>query len=623
MDMLVAWGRAVFGRLGHFGLAIKRIRPLGLFLATLVAVLLLLVPIPAFLLDVLLALNLALALTLCGFAATAGEPQRLPQLPALLLISVLLRLGLNVAALRLILSAGDGDAGGLIRAAGELLLGGDALVGGVLIAAIGTVLYVVLARGGERVAEVAARFVLDALPGRQAAIEADLRSGAIDQRQAQERRAALDREAQVYGALDGAMRLLKGDAVAALLLLLAGLLGGFLLGVLRQGLSAGEAAERYGLLIIGQGLLIQIPVLLNTAAAGLLLTRGAAEKPGEGAAVPAWTLRPKEESLGITVEAGAALGLNAETLDAVSALLSTRLGFVVPELVPVTATAAGRRLTVKLYGAPLYAGEVPSDVDGRATLLSTLLLATADLLTLDAVQKTLDGLQAQKPALLRETVPRRIDLGRLTALLRRLLQQRVWPLDVRAVLETLATLPKLDGDLDVLTEQVRGGLGRFLIQGLLRSASGESGGLPRELGADGLPALLLSNEIEELIRDATRGRSAAGSGGLFLEPELVRDIIQGIQAAKKLAPEAALLCHADVRRSVEQLLAGAPEALPVLAYSEVPASVKVVVMGRVEPGAEGTGAGATGLGIDRSVPFVDSAAVPWQLRSATTGRSGL
>jgi type III secretory pathway component EscV len=170
----------------------------------------------------------------------------------------------------------------------------------------------------------------------------------------------------------------------------------------------------------------------------------------------------------------------------------------------------------------------------------------------------------------------------------------------------------LDGDLEGLTEQVRAGLGRFLIQGLLRSR--DPSGPPQELGPDGLPALLLSNEIEELIRDARRDRAptGAGSGGLFIEPELLRDIVQGVLAAKKLAPEAALLCHADVRRSVEALLLGTPEALPVLAYSEVPASIPVVVMGRVEPGMEA-----------RPAPFVDSAAVPWQLRSPPTGRSGL
>lgn len=607
MGTLVAWVRALIARLvggvGPRRLLAAESRSAWLLAAVLLSVVALLWPLPALALDALIVLNLGLAGVLCALAASAGEPLRLPQLPTLLLVSVLLRLGTNVAALRLIL--GGGDAGWLVRSGGDLLLGGDALIGAVLIAAIGAVEYLVLARGGERVAEVAARFVLDALPGRQAAIEADLRSGAIDQGVAQERRAALDREAQVYGALDGALRLVKGDVVAALLLLGAGVFGGLLVGVLRQGLGVGEAAERYALLVVGQGLLSQVPVLLNTAAAGLLLTRGA----GGGQKGPA------AGQAAVRVEASRALGLDAAALQTVRESLRVRLGFVMPalELGPEAAAPLGRRLQIRLYGAPLYAAELTAEQDARAVLLDGLLRGAADLLTLDAVQQTLDALQRQQPALVRETVPRRIDLGRLTALLRRLLEQRVWPLDVRAVLETVATLPKLESELDALAEQVRGGLGRFLIQGMLRGGEGPGAASAQE----GLPALLLASEIEELLREARRGR-AATDGALFLEPELARDIVQGVQAAKKLAPEAVLLCHADVRRSVEQLLVGNPETLPVLAYSEVPPSVPVVVMGRVEPGP--------GSGAERAVPFVDSAAVPWQLRStpssSATGRSG-
>jgi type III secretory pathway component EscV len=566
-----------------------------LFAVVALGVLLLLLPLPSLLLDLLLAANLGLAMALCGLAVQAGEPLRLPQLPGLLLLSVLLRLLTNVAALRLILTTGD--AGWLIRVGGEQLFGGDALIGGVLIAAIATVEYLVLAKGGERVAEVAARFVLDAMPGRQAAIEADLRSGAIDQTQAMERRATLDREAQIYGALDGALRLLKGDVVAALLLLAVGLVGGLLLGVLRQGLELGAAVERYGLLVVGQGLLVQLPVLLNSAAAGLLLTRGV----GSPSSAPSLiTTTPV-----VAIEAGSGLGLDAAALEGLHKSVSARLGFALPPLtlLPLPTAKPPRRLTVRLYGATLYSGEPANESEGRRLLSEALLLAAADLLTLDVVQRALEGLQQQQPALLRETVPRRIDLGRLTALLRRLLAQRLWPLDVRAVLETLATLSKPEPELELLTEQVRAGLGRFLVKGLLRSGGSDGGLGPK--AQDGLPALLLASEIEELIRDARSGRGGSAAAGLDLEPELARDILQGVQAAKKLSPDAVLLCHGDVRRAVEQLLQSAPETLPVLAYGEVPAAVAVIVVGRVEPGGE------------RSLPFVDSAAVPWQMRPRT------
>jgi flagellar biosynthesis protein FlhA len=273
------------------------------------------------------------------------------------------------------------------------------------------------------------------------------------------------------------------------------------------------------------------------------------------------------------------------------------------------APIAGRRLQVRLHGAPLFSGELPPDGDARTALGEAILGAAADLLSLDTVQEAVLSLQRQVPALVRETVPRRIDLGRLTAILRRLLAQRVWPVDVRAVLETVATLPRLEPELDALTEQVRGGLGRFLVKGLLRGSGDVSTG---GAAAEGLPALLLSSEIEELLREARR---SDGEPGLFLEPELARDIVEGVQSGKKMAPEAVLLCHADVRRSVEELLAGAPGAPPVLAYSEVPASVPVVVLGRVEPGAD-----ARASSDERTTPFIDSAAVPWQMRSPKVGR---
>lgn len=585
-------------------------RRAGLMLAAvLAAVALFLLPWPAPLLDLLLVVSLGLSIALCAAAVRAGEPARFPQLPSLLLVSVLLRLGLNIATLRAVLGSSGGSAAGrdgvpfLISGSGSLLFGGDYLVGALVVIAFAAVEYLVLARGGERVAEVAARFVLDALPGRQSAIEADLRAGSISQAQAAERRRALDREAQTYGALDGAVRLLRGDVVAALLLLSAGVIFGVLLGVLRHGLDVTEAAERYTGLVLSQALLTQVPVLLNAAAAALLLTRGGAQTDDQGRAAAPSNAAHEGDRQALVIEAAPALGLDGPTLGALATALSARLGFPVPPIVlrPLPAGAASSRtLTVSLFGARLSTPSLTGDGDARAVLQQTLLSAAPDLLTLDAVQAWLDDLQRGQPALVRETVPRRIDLGRLSALLRRLLSARVWPIDLRAVLEVLATLPKLDGDVTRLAEQVRGQLGRFLIHGFLRAGLSDGptaggGGL-----GDGLPALLMSTEIEALLRDTQRG--GAGEGGR-LEPDLARDIVQGALSAKRLAPDSVLLCQADVRPYVEELLSSTPEVLPVFAYSEVPSSVRVIVLGRVEPGGEHT------------APVLDSSAVPWQLRS--------
>lgn len=564
------------GRRDAGGLASSLLGARAALAAIVVLLVTLLLPVPPLLLDLLLVANLLFAGTILWLAVQAGEPQRLPQLPALLVVSILLRLGLNVAAVRLILT--QGYAGRVIDTFGSVVVRGDYLVGAVIFVILATVQYLVLARGGERVAEVAARFVLDALPGRQAAIEADLRALSISFAQAQERRAALDREAQVYGAMDGALRLVKGDVVAGLLVLGLGLVAGLCVGVFSQELSLSEAAGRYALLTIGDGLVTQVPVLLTATAASLLLTRGVQH---QAAVVERAAAAPP-----LHISADPALGLTAAALQTALDELSAELGVPVPaatlHLVP---TLPPRSLRVRLLGAALLAQTVPADEAPLPALKLALAAAASELLTLDDVQRLLDELQRQRPALLREVVPRRLELPRLTALLRRLLDERVWPLDVRAVLETLAALPKPATELPELVEQVRAGLGRFLVHGYVRAAARPEPGA--SANPEGLPALLLDAEIEDLVRESLRGARTAATDDapLFIEPELQREIVQSVLAAKAQSPGAVVLCHGDVRRHVQRLLGSSPQALPVLAYSELPPTLPVVVMGRIEPGA--------------------------------------
>jgi type III secretion protein V len=540
-----------------------------------------LLPVPSVVLDLLLLGNLLFAGGILWLAVRAGEPGQMPQLPALLVLSILLRLGLNIAAVRLILT--EGYAGKVIETFGSVVVRGDYLVGTVVFVILATVQYLVLARGGERVAEVAARFVLDALPGRQAAIEADLRAGSIGFAQAQTRRAALDREAQVYGAMDGALRLVKGDVVAGLLVLAIGLLAGLYAGVVGQDLSLAEAAQRYALLTIGDGLVTQVPVLLTAAAASLLLTRGVQQQ--------AVVEQPRLDEPPLIITAAPGLGLTEVALQAALAELQADLGVPVPKAaLRVDPQLPARVLRVRLLGAALLLQAVPSGEEPLQVLKLALAAAAAELLSLDDVQRLLDELQRERPALIREVVPRRIELPRLTALLRCLLDERVWPLDVRAVLETLAALPKAETDLHALVEQVRAGLGRFLVHGYVRAARPDATS-GASLGPEGLPALLLDSEIEELVREARRTAYRAAEGAplddapLAIEPELQREIVQSVLAAKAQSPGAVVLCQSDVRRQVQRLLGGSPEALPVLAYSELPPSLSVLVMGRIEPGA--------------------------------------
>lgn len=242
---------------------------LAVFVAALVG--LLIVPLPESVLDVLLAINISASAVILVVALLTPRALELSAFPTLLLITTLFRLGLNVSTTRLIL--GHGHAGDVITAFGHFVVQGDLVVGAVIFLVVTLVQFLVIAKGAERVAEVAARFTLDAMPGKQMSIEGALKNGAIDEAEAQRRRDDLGRESQLFGAMDGAMKFIKGDAIAGLVITAINLIAGILIGVLRLGLSLGEAAETYSILTIGDGLIAQIPALLVTLAAGVLTTR--------------------------------------------------------------------------------------------------------------------------------------------------------------------------------------------------------------------------------------------------------------------------------------------------------------------------------------------------------------
>jgi type III secretion protein V len=250
---------------------------LGLALLVLSVVSMMIVPLPTWLLDVLLATNLSGAVAILLVVLYVPDALAIATFPTLLLLTTLFRLGLNVASSRLILL--QASAGEVIRAFGAFVVRGNYVVGAVVFLILTIIQFVVIARGGERVAEVGARFVLDAMPGKQMAIDAELRAGAIDGAEARRRRRALSRESQFYGSMDGAMKFVKGDVIASLVITVVNVLGGLAIGVLQRGLPVGAALKRYGLLTIGDGLVSQIPALVLSTAAGILVTRTATEEP--------------------------------------------------------------------------------------------------------------------------------------------------------------------------------------------------------------------------------------------------------------------------------------------------------------------------------------------------------
>lgn len=238
---------------------------------------LLVVPLPTWLLDGLLAANLAGSVVVLLIVLNVTDALKIAAFPTLLLLTTLFRLALNVSSTRLILL--QANAGEVIQAFGQFVVRGNYVVGGVIFLILTAIQFIVIAKGSERVAEVGARFTLDAMPGKQMAIDAELRSGAIDSAEARRRRHALARESQFYGSMDGAMKFVKGDTIASLLITLINLLGGLAIGVGQREMDAVEALKRYGLLSIGDGLVSQIPALVLATAAGILVTRVASEAP--------------------------------------------------------------------------------------------------------------------------------------------------------------------------------------------------------------------------------------------------------------------------------------------------------------------------------------------------------
>jgi flagellar biosynthesis protein FlhA len=251
-------------------------RGLGTPLLLLAMLAMMVVPLPPFLLDMLFTFNIALSLVVLLAAIYARRPLEFAAFPTILLIATLLRLALNVASTRVVLlhgHTGTDAAGKVIEAFGEFVVGGSYTVGLVVFVVLVIINFVVVTKGAGRVSEVSARFTLDAMPGKQMAIDADLNAGLIDQAEAKRRRAEVGQEADFYGAMDGASKFVRGDAIAGILIVFINIIGGFAIGMLQHGLSMGDALRFYTLLTIGDGLVAQIPALLLSTAAAIMVTR--------------------------------------------------------------------------------------------------------------------------------------------------------------------------------------------------------------------------------------------------------------------------------------------------------------------------------------------------------------
>lgn len=266
---LKALEQSAFGNLASLGNII-------LIFAVCSVLAMMMIPLPSVLLDFLLAANIIGGLTLLLVSVSITNSMKIATFPTLLLVATLFRLGLNIASTRLILT--KGFAGHIIQTFGNFATGGSLIVGFIMFTILTIVQFIVIAKGSERVAEVAARFTLDALPGKQMSIDADLRAGLISQEEAKAQRDNIQRESKMYGAMDGAMKFVKGDAIAGILITFINLLGGLYAGMAVRGLSLNQAVNTYSTLTIGDGLVSQIPALLISITAGFIITRVADDK---------------------------------------------------------------------------------------------------------------------------------------------------------------------------------------------------------------------------------------------------------------------------------------------------------------------------------------------------------
>jgi flagellar biosynthesis protein FlhA len=250
-------------------------RDLSVLISVILIIAMLIIPFPTWLLSILIILNITLALLVILVSMNMTEPLQFSVFPSLLLLLTLFRLGLNVSTTRAILT--HGDAGGVVETFGTFVVGGNIVVGLILFLILIIIQFIVITKGSERVSEVAARFTLDAMPGKQMSIDADLNAGMISEQQARERRQKVSREADFYGAMDGASKFVKGDAIASIIIVFINLTAGIIIGMLQQGMGLADAAKHFSLLSVGDGIVSQVPALLISTATGIVVTRAASE----------------------------------------------------------------------------------------------------------------------------------------------------------------------------------------------------------------------------------------------------------------------------------------------------------------------------------------------------------
>jgi type III secretion protein V len=601
----------------------------ALALLLLLIVALMIIPIPTPLLDVLIAGNIAIAVVMLLVSMAIPDGLAFAAMPTVLLVTTLYRLALNVSSTRLILL--QADAGRVIRAFGDYVVRGNYAVGAVVFFILTLIQYVVVARGSERVAEVSARFTLDAMPGKQMAIDSDLRAGALSPDAARARRRLLERESQFYGAMDGAMKFVKGDAIAGIVITIVNIVAGVAIGTGMRDMHPVESLQLYGLLTIGDGLVCQIPSLLISTAAGLVVTRVAAEHEGASLARDlGGQLLGDPRVLGMAAGFLVLLALVPGLPALPFALLGVTLGatgYGMHRIRPATRTSLGRdgaqalakidlglgpQLASELQqneGAALEAVllqirsrfaealgfELPAlrahardDLTGRAyrVALSDVVLAHSEAASVQQLAEQLGTLLVRHGAEL-------IDMQQTQSLLDAL--EHSAPALVRNSVPKPVSLRLL---CEVLRRLVAEGvsirpLARILETVANETASADAAAMIERVRvqlrrhvcfAYAREGVLALHPVDVMIEDALR--DALAPSGLGLPPAQARDIVNAVRAAMGPVQRAVLIVQPDVRRALRALIETELPDVAVLSYAELASELRVERLAPVRIGGK-------------------------------------
>ncbi|MFZ0389256.1 MAG: flagellar biosynthesis protein FlhA [Calditrichia bacterium] len=668
---------------------------LALAVGVIAILVLMIIPLPSPILDVLLALNISAALVLLMVSLYLVNPLELSVFPSFLLIMTLFRLSLNIASTRLIL--GEAFAGDIIRSFGNFVVKGNYVVGFIIFLILVIIQFVVIVKGAGRISEVAARFTLDAMPGKQMSIDADLNAGLIAEEEARERRLQISREADFYGAMDGASKFVKGDAVAGLIITVINLLAGLIIGMAQMKMPLTEALQTYSLLTIGDGLVSQIPALLVSTSAGIVVTRAASKEnlgtdlsrqlfanpkalyiasgtlmffgltPGLPA-VPFLILSAVVGGIGFShrretqllaeeaAEAGEAqlpapvenienylqvdpleleIGYNlialvdseqgGDLFDRITSMrkqLAMEMGIIVPPIrVRDNLQLDSNEYIIKIRGneaaqneihmghfLAMNAGNVDQPVGGIETvepafglpavwvredqrqeaevagytvvepsavlathLMEVIRTESDKLLGRQEVQKLLDNLKEDYPAVVNELIPDQLSLGAIQKVLQNLLREGIPIRDLVTILETLADYSGMTKNVEVLTEYVRYALSDTISK-LFRDEDGVVRGIT------------LDPKIEQLITGSLQKQKQPGEN-MGLPVAVIQSIQysvgQNVEDAAAMGHHPLIICSPTIRAYFKKLIENHFPQVAVISFGELPADIQIESIGKV------------------------------------------